>query len=77
MTAPAAGRKEKAMYNRFDKYCDNREVFYIEDRGGYYWINGADGYKKGDWTIEEAVKDYKSEEGKAHRFDAEYRAWCD
>ena len=52
------------MYNKFEKYCDNREIFYIEDRGGYYWINGADGYKKGDWTIEEAVKDYKSAEGK-------------
>lgn len=65
------------MYNRFDKYCDNREIFYIEDRGGYYMINGANGYKKGDWTIEEAVKDYKSEEGKARRFESEYRSWCD
>ncbi len=61
----------------FDNYCDNREIFYIEDRGGYYWINGTDGYKKSDWTLEEAVKDYKSEEGKARRFESEYRSWCD
>ena len=60
----------------FDKYCDN-EIFYIEDRNGYYWINGSEGYKKSDWTIEAAINDYKSEEGKVRRFDAEYRAWCD
>jgi len=61
----------------FDNYCDNREIFYIEDRNGYYWINGSEGYKKSDWTLEEAVNDYKSEEGKARRFESEYRSWCD
>jgi len=61
----------------FDIYCDNREIFYIEDRNGYYWINGSEGYKKSDWTLEEAVNDYKSEEGKARRFELEYRSWCD
>jgi len=61
----------------FDNYCDNREIFYIEDRNGYYWINGSEGYKKSDWTLEEAVNDYKSEEGKARRFGSEYRSWCD
>jgi hypothetical protein len=65
------------MYNKFEKYCDNREIFYIEDRSGYYWINGADGYKKSDWTLEEAVNDYKSVEEKARRFESEYRSWCD
>lgn len=61
----------------FDNYCDNREIFYIEDQNGYYWINGSEGYKKSDWTLEEAVNDYKSEEGKARRFESEYRSWCD
>jgi hypothetical protein len=65
------------MNSKFQKYCDNKEIFYIDDIGGYYMINGADGYKKSDWTLEEAIKDYKSAEGKARRFEAEYRAWCD
>lgn len=29
-----------------NEYCDNKEVFYIEDRDGYYWINGSEGYPK-------------------------------
>jgi hypothetical protein len=65
------------MHNKFKKYCDNREIFYIEDRGGYYWINGAHGYKKTEWTIEEAVRDYRSAEGKARWLELECRAWCD
>ena len=65
------------MHSKFKKHCDGREIFYIEDRDGFYWINGADGYKKSEWTIEEAVNDYKSAEGKARRFELEYRAWCD
>ena len=64
-------------HNKFKKYCDGREIFYIEDRDGFFLINGANGYKKSEWTIEEAVKDYKSEEGKARWFELEYSAWCD
>jgi len=77
LIAPRSGKDGNTMYNKYDKYCDNHEIFYIEDRDGYYWINGADGYKKSDWTIEEAIADYKSAEGKARWYDAEYRAWCD
>ena len=29
-----------------NEYCDNKEIFCIEDRGGYYWINGSEGYLK-------------------------------
>ena len=29
-----------------NEYCDNKEIFYIEDRDGYYWINGSEGYPK-------------------------------
>lgn len=62
---------------RFDKFCDGKEIFYIEDRDGCYWINGGDGFPKSDWLIEDAVNYYKSAEGKASRFDSWYSAWCD
>ena len=48
-----------------------------EDRTKWLYINGANGFKMSDWTIEEAIKYYLSDEGKADRFEAEYRAWCD
>ncbi len=69
--------REAITMSIFKKYCDNREIFFIEDRDGFYWINGTNGYYKTDWTIEEAVEDYKTGKGKAWRFELECRSWCD
>lgn len=62
---------------KFDEFCDSKEIFYIDDVDGYYMINGSEGFRKSDWTIEEAVEYYKSDKGKADRFDSWYRTWCD
>ena len=59
-----------------NEYCDNKEIFYIEDRGGYYWINGSEGYPKKDWLLSDAVQHYKSEDAKTERFTSDWNTWC-
>lgn len=59
-----------------EEYCENKEIFYIEDRGGYYWINGSEGYPKKEWLLADAVAHYKSEDAEIDRFSSEWNAWC-
>lgn len=74
-TGRATGREGKKMQIG-NEYCDNKEIFYIEDRDGYYWINGSEGYPKKDWLLSDAVQHYKSEDAKAERFISDWNAWC-
>lgn len=74
-TLKATGREGKKMQIG-NEYCDNKEIFYIEDRDGYYWINGSEGYPKKDWLLPDAVQHYKSEDTRAERFISDWDAWC-
>lgn len=74
-TGQAKGREGKKM-RIGNEYCDNKEIFYIEDRGGYYWINGSEGYPKKDWLLSDAVQHYKSEDAKTERFISDWNTWC-
>lgn len=63
------------------KWTTSPEIYDLkirtEDRTRWLYINETNGFKLSDWTIEEAIKYYLSDEGKADRFDSWYRAWCD
>lgn len=39
-----------------------RKIYYTEETGGYFWINGSTGYDLEHWTKAEAIADYQSEE---------------
>lgn len=71
----ATGREGKKM-RIGNEYCDNKEIFYIEDRDGYYWINESEGYPKKDWLLSDAVQHYKSEDAKTERFISDWNTWC-
>ena len=48
-----------------------------EDRTRYLVINYSEQFNLSEWSIEEAINYYLSDEGKQDRFDSWYRAWCD
>ena len=48
-----------------------------KNRITYWVINGAEYYPVKRFTLEQAIKDYESEEAQQKRFDADYRAYCD
>lgn len=58
------------------EFCDNKEIFYIQDDGKYYWINGSEGYLKKDWLLSDAVAHYKSANAKNERFVSDWNVWC-
>lgn len=39
-----------------------REIYYTDERDGEFWINGSTSYDLKQWTKEEAIADYQSEE---------------
>lgn len=58
------------------EFCDNKEIFYIQDDGDYYRINGSEWYPKREWLLADAVAHYKSEEARIERSISEWNAWC-
>lgn len=66
----------KYIGEEYREHCDDKEIFCIEDRDGYYWINGSEGYPKKDWLLVDAIAHYKSEDAKIERFISNWNAWC-
>ena len=48
-----------------------------ECRKKYIVINYDELFNLAEWSIEEAINYYLSDEGKESRFDSLYRAYCD
>ena len=49
----------------------------IEGRKKYIVINYDELFNLAEWSIEEAIKYYLSDEGEQERYNSWYRAWCD
>ena len=48
-----------------------------EDRTKYIVINYDSMFNLSEWSIEQAINYYLSDEYKEKQFDAWYKAWCD
>lgn len=63
-------------------FSDGGVIYTVEeqkDEHGVEWIviNGSTSYRKKDWLLDDAIKDFQSPESIFERADFEYRAWCD
>lgn len=63
------------------EYTTHSDIYSLQIRteknNKWLYINYTDGYNLKQWTIEEAINHYLSDEGKAERFESWYHSYCD